>query len=114
MTAPTLPTLGPAVVEVPRPGSRAARMGLPRSVDVLKDIAIEYGVCIRPLPMRRTDLNTGQTEVIDLPCGATREDKCPPCAKRNRRLRQAQIREGWPAPTNHYPHPSRRPTTSGR
>ncbi|GAA3752613.1 hypothetical protein GCM10022225_41420 [Plantactinospora mayteni] len=70
-------------------------MGLPRAVDVLKDVATEYGVCIRPLAMRRTDLNTGQTEVIDLPCGATREDKCPACAKKNRRLRQAQIREGW-------------------
>ncbi|GAB3949303.1 hypothetical protein GCM10027614_47920 [Micromonospora vulcania] len=95
MTAPTLPGLEPATPEPPRPGSRAARMALPRSIDVLRDIATEYGVCIRPLPMRRTDLDTGLTEVIDLPCGATREDKCPPCAKKNRRLRQAQIREGW-------------------
>ncbi|MFK3981279.1 replication initiator [Micromonospora sp. NPDC050397] len=96
MTAPTLPGLEPAAIpEPPRPGSRAARMALPRSIDVLRDIATEYGVCIRPLPMRRTDLDTGLTEVIDLPCGATREDKCPPCAKKNRRLRQAQIREGW-------------------
>ncbi|MFC0526586.1 replication initiator [Phytohabitans kaempferiae] len=70
-------------------------MALPRSVEVLRDIAGEYGVCIHPISMRRTDLDTGRTEVIDLPCGATREDKCPPCAKRNRRLRQAQIREGW-------------------
>lgn len=95
MTAPTLPGLAPTPAAAPRPGSRAARMALPRSVDVLKQIAIEYGVCVRPLAMRRTDLDTGLTEVIDLPCGATREDKCPPCAKKNRRLRQAQIREGW-------------------
>jgi hypothetical protein len=70
-------------------------MMLPRSVDVLKELATDYGVCLRPLAMRRTDLDTGHTEVIDLPCGATREDKCLPCARRNRRLRQAQIREGW-------------------
>ena len=97
MTAATLPGLEPAPTPAapPRPGSRAARMALPRSVDVLKEIAAEYGVCVRPLAMRRTDLNTGLTEVIDLPCGATREDKCAPCAKKNRRLRQAQIREGW-------------------
>ncbi|MFF0656062.1 replication initiator [Micromonospora tulbaghiae] len=97
MTAPTLPGLAPAAPTpvAPRPGSRAARMALPRSVDVLKEIAAEYGVCVRPLAMRRTDLDTGLTEVIDLPCGATREDKCAPCAKKNRRLRQAQIREGW-------------------
>ncbi|XTZ16065.1 replication initiator [Micromonospora echinospora] len=98
MTAPTLPGIEPVAptpATAPRPGSRAARMALPRSVDVLKEIAAEYGVCVRPLAMRRTDLATGLTEVIDLPCGATREDKCAPCAKRNRRLRQAQIREGW-------------------
>ena len=80
-------------------------MALPRSVDVLKDIATEYGVCVRPLAMRRTDLDTGQTEVIDLPCGATREDKCPPCAKRARRLRQAQIREGWHRDDEPLPRP---------
>ncbi|WP_422773121.1 replication initiator [Plantactinospora sp. WMMC1484] len=111
MTAPTLPGLAPPapVVEPPRPGSRAARMGLPRAVDVLRDIATEYGVCIRPLAMRRTDLATGLTEVIDLPCGATREDKCPPCAKKNRRLRQAQIREGWHRDDEPLPPPA--PTT---
>lgn len=72
MTAPTLPGLEPvpASAAAPRPGSRAARMALPRSVDVLKEIAAEYGVCVRPLAMRRTDLDTGLTEVIDLPCGA--------------------------------------------
>jgi hypothetical protein len=96
VTVPALPIVGlSAPEEPPRPGSRAARMALPRSVEVLREIAGEYGVCIHPVSMRRTDLNTGRTEVIDLPCGATREDKCAPCAQRNRRLRQAQIREGW-------------------
>jgi len=70
-------------------------MALPRAIDALKQLATEYGVCTRPVLLRRTDLGTGQTEVIDLPCGATREDKCPACAKRAKRLRQAQIREGW-------------------
>ena len=65
------------------------------SISVLKDMCAEYGVCLRPVSLRRTDLETGQTEVIDLPCGATREDKCAPCAKRARRLRRVQIREGW-------------------
>jgi hypothetical protein len=70
-------------------------MALPRSVDVLADLAKEYGICARPVSLRRTSLDTGLTEVIDLPCGATREDKCEPCAKKARRLRQVQIREGW-------------------
>ena len=93
MTTSTLPGLAPE--DRPRPGSRAARLALPMSVRVLKDMCAEYGVCLRPVSLRRTDLETGQTEVIDLPCGATREDKCIPCAKRARRLRQVQIREGW-------------------
>jgi hypothetical protein len=70
-------------------------MLMPRSVDVVKDLAADYGVCTRPVSLRRTDLDTGRTEVIDMPCGATQEAKCPACAARARRLRQQQIREGW-------------------
>ena len=97
MTAPTLPGLAPETVAAaaPRPGSRAARMLMPRSVDVVKDLAADYGVCTRPVSLRRTDLDTGLTEVIDMPCGATQEAKCPACAKKARKLRQQQIREGW-------------------
>lgn|GEM_PF-423728 len=96
MTTPALPGLTAAGSAVePRPGSRAARLKLPKALDALKAMAAEYGVCVRPISLRRTDLETGVTEVIDLPCGATREDKCPACAKRALRLRQVQIREGW-------------------
>ncbi|WP_342775716.1 replication initiator [Nonomuraea deserti] len=45
--------------------------------------------------MRRLDTITGRSEVIDVPCGAVLDSKCPPCAKRNRQLRMAQCREGW-------------------
>ncbi|MFE9692360.1 hypothetical protein [Micromonospora sp. NPDC005806] len=47
--------------------SRAARMLMPRSVDVVAD----FGVCARPVTLRRTNLDSGRTEVIDMPCGAT-------------------------------------------
>jgi hypothetical protein len=90
-----IPGLTPASSPEVRPGSRAARFKLPRAVDALKSLAEEYGVCVRPVTLRRTDLGTGATELIDLPCGATREDKCPSCAKRAKRLRQVRIREGW-------------------
>jgi hypothetical protein len=103
MTAPTLPI--PAET-IPRPGSRAARLAQPRSVDALRDLAIDYGVCIHPVALRRTDLGTGQTELVDLPCGATLETKCPPCAKRARRLRQIQIREGWHRTAEPNPGPA--------
>ena len=118
MTLPPLPGLTPdtppssAAVPAtvpPAPGSRAARLAMPMSRQVVKEMAAEYGVCLRPVTLRRTDLHTGHTEVIDLPCGTTREDKCPPCATRARRLRQTQIREGWhrtDEPNPLGPHPA--------
>src|SRR5512142_3226744 len=87
-------------------------MALPRSIDLLKEIATEYGVCSHPLALRRTDLETGITEIIDLPCGATREDKCPACAKRNQRLRRTQIREGWHRTDEPLPAPN--PASEGQ
>ncbi|GLW32228.1 replication initiator [Actinoplanes regularis] len=108
MTAPTL--TAPAETIAPRPGSRAARLAQPRAVDALKDLAIDHGVCIRPIALRRTDLATGKTELVDLPCGATLEAKCPPCAKKARRLRQVQIREGWHRADE--PHPGPQPATA--
>jgi hypothetical protein len=113
VNAPTLAPV-PAVPAFPeaRPGSRAARNAMPRTIDALKALATEYGVCARPVLLRRTDLGTGQTEVIDLPCGATREDKCPACAQRAKRLRQAQIREGWHRTDE--PHPAPPATSEGQ
>jgi hypothetical protein len=110
VTAPTLPGLTPATPDEPRPGSRAARLALPVSLHVLQDMCAEHGVCLRPVALRRTDLHTGQTELIDIPCGATREDKCAPCAKRARRLRQVQIREGWHRTDE--PNPAPEPATA--
>jgi hypothetical protein len=83
------------VAEEPRPGSRIDRMAQPLSRNVLRVMAEHYGVCVRPLPLRRIDRVTGQTEIVDIPCGARLASKCKPCAERNRRLRQQQIREGW-------------------
>ncbi|GAA3335464.1 hypothetical protein GCM10020358_03890 [Amorphoplanes nipponensis] len=104
MTTPTLPL--PNRENAPRPGSRAARLALPRAVDALKNLAIDHGVCIRPVSLRRTDLTTGATELIDLPCGATLDVKCPPCAKRARHYRQVQIREGWHRTDEPLPPPA--------
>ncbi|GIF70981.1 replication initiator [Asanoa siamensis] len=107
MTAPTLAPLVPAetATAAPRPGSRAARMALPRAIDTLKQLATDHGVCTRPVLLRRTNLTTGLTEVVELPCGATREDKCPACATRAKRLRQVQIREGWHRTSEPAPGP---------
>jgi hypothetical protein len=78
-----------------RPGSRADRARRPRAKDALRETAAEFGVCVRPLPIRRVDLATGEVAVKDLPCGSTRAAVCPSCAARARRLRAQQCREGW-------------------
>jgi len=106
LAASGLPSNGQAAVDTtpvdtqqvkprPRPGSRADRMAQPLAVDVLRVLAEQAGVCIKPLAIRRIDTATGETSILDVPCGARLASKCKPCAERNRRLRQQQIREGW-------------------
>jgi hypothetical protein len=68
---------------------------MPLARDVVKDLAVEHGACIRPIQLRRTDLTTGQTEPVLVPCGHTLASACPSCAERAKNLRAAQCREGW-------------------
>jgi hypothetical protein len=75
--------------------TRAQRAALPLSADVARVLAEEHGVCIRPLAMRRIEIITGRIDIVPVPCGSTREDQCPPCAEKARRLRMTQCREGW-------------------
>ncbi|WP_204052725.1 replication initiator [Microbispora siamensis] len=70
-------------------------MRMPLAREVAKAVAIENGVCIRSIPMRVIDTETGKSQTVYLPCNATLESRCPACAKRNRHLRMAQCREGW-------------------
>ncbi|MFI7225919.1 replication initiator [Nonomuraea angiospora] len=70
-------------------------MAQPLAREVAEEVAKLNGVCVRPVALRRLDIVTGKEEIIDAPCGATLESKCPSCAKRNRQLRMAQCREGW-------------------
>jgi hypothetical protein len=75
--------------------TRAQRAILPLTTDVAVALAEQHGVCIRPLAMRRIDTTTGRTDIVPVPCGSTRQDQCPPCAEKARRLRMVQCREGW-------------------
>lgn len=75
--------------------SRVERARMPLARDVVRAVAVEHGVCIRPVPVRQTDTVTGETTVVDVPCGATFASKCPPCAERARRLRMVQCQQGW-------------------
>ncbi len=67
----------------------------PLAREVAELPAADHGVCIRPVSLRRTDITTGATEIIDVPCESTLESRCPACAQRKRSLRRTQCEEGW-------------------
>jgi hypothetical protein len=75
--------------------TRAQRLAMPLARDVVRDLAVEHGGCIRSVQLRRTDLDTGQVEQVLVPCGHTLALVCPSCAERARALRAALCREGW-------------------
>ncbi len=75
--------------------TRAERLSMPLATSAIKMLAEANGGCIRPVQLRRTDIDTGHIEQVLVPCGATLTDKCPACAERARSLRAAQCREGW-------------------
>jgi hypothetical protein len=70
-------------------------MAMPLARQVVRDLAAEHGGCIRPVQLRRTNLDTGQVEQVLIPCGHTLASVCPACADRAKTLRAAQCREGW-------------------
>ena len=75
--------------------TRAERMTMPLARQVVKDLAVEHGACIRPIQLRRTNVDTGEVEQVLVPCGHTLAHVCPACADRARALRAVQCREGW-------------------
>jgi Replication initiator protein, pSAM2 len=75
--------------------TRAERMTAPLARQVVRDLAAEHGACLRPVQLRRTEIDTGHVEQVLIPCGHTLAAVCPPCAERARILRAAQCREGW-------------------
>ncbi len=75
--------------------TRAERLAMPLARDVVKDLAVERGACIRPVQLRRTNLDTGTVDQVLVPCGHTLASVCPACAQRAKTLRAAQCREGW-------------------
>jgi hypothetical protein len=70
-------------------------MAAPLARHVVKELAAEHGACLRPVQLRRTEIDTGHVEQVLIPCGHTLASVCPSCAERARILRAAQCREGW-------------------
>jgi hypothetical protein len=75
--------------------SPAMRLPAPLARDALRQITQDRGGCIRPVQLRRTNLDTGEVTQILIPCGSTLESACPACARRAQGLRAEQCRDGW-------------------
>jgi hypothetical protein len=75
--------------------TRAERLAMPLARDVVRELAVTNGGCVRPVQLRRTDIHTGQVDQVLVPCGHTLATVCPACAERAKTLRAAQCREGW-------------------
>ena len=75
--------------------TRAQRLEMPLAREIVRDLAVEHGACIRPIQLRRRNLDTGEVDTVLVPCGHTLASVCPSCAERAKTLRAAQCREGW-------------------
>jgi hypothetical protein len=75
--------------------SRAERLTMPLARDAIRVLAEARGGCLRPVQLRRTNLDTGQVDQQIIPCGSTLEATCPACAKRAKSLRAEQCGDGW-------------------
>jgi hypothetical protein len=71
----------------PRAGTRAARLAQPTLSGSMRQLAGEFGVCIRPVWAERSYEATGETDVVGFACGATLEKVCPACARAAKRDR---------------------------
>ena len=83
------------MTEVTGRTTRVQRMAMPLAREVVKDVAVEHGACIRPIQLRRTNLDTGAVDQVLVPCGHTLARVCPACADRAKTPRAVQCREGW-------------------
>lgn len=99
MADPFAPASAAEIDAAPGPSvgrrTRAERLAFPLARDVVKQVALDHGACIRLVQLRKTNLDTGEVEQVMVPCGATLASICPPCAERNKILRAAQCRDGW-------------------
>jgi hypothetical protein len=57
------------------------------SPEVIREAALLVGVCAHPVIARVTDVESGEVRIVPISCGSTRQDRCPPCADRAKRLR---------------------------
>jgi hypothetical protein len=93
--------------------SRAERMARPHIHDVIKTVAEEHGACIRPVQLRKTNLDTGQAEQILVPC-RPRSGRCAHHARSAPRpCTRSSAGKAGTSRTSRSHRPARPTTTSG-
>ena len=80
--------------------TRAQRLAMPLARNVVRELAVSHGGCVRPIQLRRTDIHTGHTEPVLVPCGHTLAHVCPSCAERARTLRRCSAGRAGTSRTN--------------
>ena len=83
------------MTEVSSRTTRAQRMAMPLAREVVKDLAVEHGACIRAIQLRRTDLDELLTELDEEITNAGMRGKVAP-AKPARRHRSTRRRQDAP------------------
>ena len=91
--------------------TRAQRMAMPLAPEVVKDLAVEHGACIRPIQLRRTNLDTGEVDRCSCRAGTPWRTFARP-APTGEDLRAAQCRESWHLEDEPDLLPTRPPKTS--
>ncbi|MFI9550887.1 replication initiator [Nonomuraea endophytica] len=76
-------------------GAVSGLLGSVLSQNDMVALALERGVCIRPMAFRWTDRKDGTSRIVNVSCGSRWESVCAPCARRIRSARQEQCLEGW-------------------
>ena len=94
--------------------TRAERMVMPLARQVVKELAAEHGACLRPVQLRRTDIDTGHVEQVLIPCGHTLASVCPSCAERAGCCARLSAAKAGTSTMSRPWNPTRPPRTSGR
>ena len=92
--------------------TRAQRLAMPLAREVVQDLAVEHGACIRPVQLRRTNLDSGEVEQVLVPCGHTLASVCPSSRNGRGRCGRRNAGKAGTSSTNPSPTPTPPPTTS--
>ena len=91
-----------------QPTTRAQRLAMPLARDVVRELAITHGGCVRPVQLRRTDTQTGQVEQVLVPCGHTLASGLPVLRRTGQDAARGPV-PGRLAPRPRTRHRTRRP-----